>query len=261
MIHAKELSSRQESLIERIVKGFRFIISHNIFGPLTALIFVAIIFTIGTFGAFLSPANIQIILSLGGLLAITTLGSSLVILIGAIDLSPEGVIALAGIICGFLVKNPRTSIDLGFLALPILMLIGTAAGFVNGVINTKLKIPSFIATLGMWFATLGLAVIISRGETTMFSDPRLQQLANGYSFGIPNITLIAIIAFLMMMIIQKRTSLGKHIFAIGGNEVLAKQAGVNVEKVKIIVFSLAGCLYGMTAFFITSRLNGANPTK
>jgi len=261
VISAKDISSGGHvSLIDRIVRGFRFIISHHILGPLTALVFVVILFTIGTFGAFLSVANIQIILSLGGLLAITTLGSSSVILIGGIDLSPEGVIALAGIICGFLVKNPKTNVDLGFWALPIIMLIGAVAGFVNGVINTKLKIPSFIATLGMWFATGGLAVIISRGETTMFTDPRLQQLANGYFFGIPSITLIAVGAFLFMMLIQKRTALGKHIFAVGGNEVLAKQSGINVEKVKIIVFCLAGCLYGMSAFFIASRLNGANPT-
>jgi ribose/xylose/arabinose/galactoside ABC-type transport system permease subunit len=261
VISVKDISNGGHvSLLKRVVKGFRFIIAHSILGPLAALIFVMILFTIGTYGKFLSGANIQTILNLGGLLAITAFGSSLAILIGAIDLSTEGVIALAGIFCGFLVKNPRTSTDLGFLALPILMLIGAAAGLINGVINTKLKIPAFITTLGMWYATAGLAVIISRGETTMFTDPRLQHLANGYFFGIPNITLIAVVTLLIMLLIQKRTALGKHMYAIGGDEVLAKQAGINVERVKIMVFCLAGCLYGMTAFFIASRLNGANPT-
>ncbi|MBD3306763.1 hypothetical protein GF339_10090, partial [candidate division KSB3 bacterium] len=167
---------QQRSLSATIIHGFQQIISHNVFGPLTALIVVSVVFSIGTFGAFLSLDNIQTILSLAGLLAITTLGSSSVILIGGIDLSPEGVIALAAIMCGFLVKNPKTATDIGFLALPVVMLVGLCAGFINGLINTKLKIPSFIATLGMWFATLGLAVIISRGETTPFLDPRLQKL-------------------------------------------------------------------------------------
>lgn len=254
------ISGEQESLLERVGKGFRLIISHNILGPLSALGFVVLLFTIGTGGAFLSVANIQTILSLAGLLAITAFGSSLAILIGAIDLSTEGVIALTGIFCGFLVKNPRNTTDLGFWTLPLLMVIGAAAGALNGALNTKLKIPAFIATLGMWYATGGLAVIISRGETTMFTDPRLQRLANGYSFGIPNIMLIAISTLLMMLLIQKRTAFGKHLYAIGGDEVLAKQAGINVERVKIMVFGLAGCLYGMAAFFIASRLNGANPT-
>jgi len=140
------------------------------------------------------------------------------------------------------------------------MLVGAMTGCVNGVINTKLKIPSFIATLGMWFATMGLAVIISRGETTPFLDPRLQQLTNGYLFGVPNITIIAVLLLLIVLLLQKRTALGKHILAIGGDEVLAKQAGVNVERVKIFVFALAGCLYGVSAFFVASRLNVANPT-
>jgi ribose transport system permease protein len=260
VIGTKEFSnSHNASFIERVVRSFQFIIAHSVLGPLAALFLVSLLFTIGTFGAFLSWANIQTILSLSGLLAITTLGSSIVILIGGIDLSPEGVIALAAIVCGFLVKNPTTSLDLGFLALPVAMLVGATAGFVNGLINTKLKIPSFIATLGMWFATLGLAVIISRGETTPFLDPRLQQLANGYFFGIPNLTIIAMILFLIMFLIQKRTALGKYIFAIGGDEVLAKQAGINITRVKIIVFALAGCMYGVSAFFIASRLNVSNP--
>ncbi len=261
MNHPKEVSgSQQGSVLETVAATFTTIVSHSILGPLMALLFVALIFTIGTFGAFLSWANIQTILSLSGLLAITTLGSSSVILIGGIDLSPEGVIALSAIVCGFLVKNPKNSVDIGFLALPIVMLVGAAAGCINGLINTKLKIPSFIATLGMWFATLGLAVIISRGETTPFLDPRFQQLANGYLFGIPNITIIAAILFLLTLLIQKRTALGKYIFAVGGDEVLARQAGINVERVKIIVFSLAGCFYGISAFFIAARLNVSNPT-
>ncbi|MCP4405968.1 MAG: ABC transporter permease [bacterium] len=263
MSHTKQtqvIPPKAVSFTEKIIQGFQKIISHHILGPLAALFLVSLLFTIGTSGTFLSWANIQTVLSLSGLLAITTLGSSSVILIGGIDLSPEGVIALSAIVCGFLVKNPKTGLDLGFFALPVAMLVGAAAGAINGLINTKLKIPSFIATLGMWFVTLGFAVIISRGETTPFLDPRLQNLANGsHFFGIPNITIIAVFLFLVLLVIQKRTALGKSIFALGGDEVLAKQAGINVTKVKIIVFALAGCLYGVSAFFIASRLNIANP--
>lgn len=78
--------------------------------------------------------------------------------------------------------------------------------------------------------------------------------------GIPNITIIAVILGVILLIMQRRTPLGKSIYAIGGNEELAKQSGINAERVKISIFGLAGCLYGIAAFFLCSRLNCANPT-
>jgi ribose/xylose/arabinose/galactoside ABC-type transport system permease subunit len=238
----------------RIISGFQFIISHNVIGPISVLAIVYIIFTIGTLGTFSSLGNIQIVFSLSGLLAIMTLGSSLVILVGAIDLSLEGVIAISSMVCGLLLRNPITKSDFGFFVLPIVMGIGALVGFINGVINTKLKIPSFMVTLGMGYAALGLAVIIGKGATIQILDTRLQKLANGNIAGIPYITLVAAFLLVLIMIIQKRTAFGKYIFAIGGNETLARMAGINVERVKIAVFSIAGCLYGTSAFFLVSRL-------
>jgi len=261
VINKKELlSSGRLSVRERVVRDFRHIISHSVFGPLTALILIIIIFTIGTNGFFLSLENILTIFSLSGVLAIIALGTSSIILMGAIDLSTEGVISLSAIVCGFLVKNPQTKIDIGFWALPIVMMVGATVGIINGLVNTKLKIPSFMTTLGMWYVTLGLAVILNKGATIPFLDPQFQELANGRLIGIPNMTIIAVILCVILIVIQRRTQLGKSMYAIGGNEALAKQAGINVERVKIIVFCLAGCLYGIAAFFLSSRLNCANPT-
>ena len=245
---------------EKIVSGFRFVISHSVFGPLTALILVSLVFIVGTKGSFLSLKNIQNILSLSSILTMIVFGTSLVILMGAIDLSPEGVIALSAVIGGLIMKNERTAVDMGFLAIPVIMLVGAGAGFINGTINTKLKIPSLITTLGMWFVTLGIAVIFSGGSTNPILDPRLQILANGNFYGIPYSTIVVIGIFIILLIIEKRTSIGRYIFSIGGNEVLARQVGINVERVKIIVFSIAGSLYGMTGFFLASRLLSANPT-
>ena len=101
---------------ERIGRGFRYIVSHSVFGPITALILVSLVFIVGTGGSFLSLKNLQNILSLGSILAMTVFGSSLVILMGAIDLSPEGVIALCAVIGGLIMKNERTVVDVGFWA-------------------------------------------------------------------------------------------------------------------------------------------------
>ncbi len=262
VINRKELlSSDRLSVKERVLKNFRFVISHSVFGPLLALFLITIIFTIGTNGFFLSLRNILTILNLSGVLAIIALGVSMPILMGGIDLSVEGVMSLTSVIMGFLVKNSQTNIDIGFWVIPVVMIIGSIVGIINGLLNTKLKIPSFMATLGMGFVAQGLAVILSKGATIPFLDPRFQDLANGKRLlGIPNITIIAVILGVILLIMQRRTPLGKSIYAIGGNEELAKQSGINAERVKISIFGLAGCLYGIAAFFLCSRLNCANPT-
>ena len=262
VINRKELlSSDRLSVKERVLKNFRFVISHSVFGPLLALFLITIIFTIGTNGFFLSLGNILTILNLSGVLAIIALGVSMPILMGGIDLSVEGVMSLTSVIMGFLVKSSQTNIDIGFWVIPVVMIIGSIVGIINGLLNTKLKIPSFMATLGMGFVAQGLAVILSKGATIPFLDPRFQDLANGKRLlGIPNITIIAVILGVILLIMQRRTPLGKSIYAIGGNEELAKQSGINAERVKISIFGLAGCLYGIAAFFLCSRLNCANPT-
>jgi ribose transport system permease protein len=262
VINRKELlSSDRLSVKERVLKNFRFVISHSVFGPLLALFLITIIFTIGTNGFFLSLGNILTILNLSGVLAIIALGVSMPILMGGIDLSVEGVMSLTSVIMGFLVKSSQTNIDIGFWVIPVVMIIGSIVGIINGLLNTKLKIPSFMATLGMGFVAQGLAVILSKGATIPFLDPRFQDLANGKRLlGIPNITIIAVILGVILLIMQRRTPLGKSIYAIGGNEELAKQSGINAERVKISIFGLAGCLYGIAAFFLSSRLNCANPT-
>ncbi len=244
----------KRTIFKEIGRGFQFVISHTTIGPLSVLALIYVIFTISTLGTFTSLENIQVIFSLSGLLAIMALGSSLVILIGAIDLSLEGVMAISSMICGLLLKNPINSADFGFLVLPIVMAIGAVIGFVNGVIITKVKIPSFMVTLGMGYATLGLAVIIGKGATIQILDNRLQTLANGDIIGIPYITLVAVALLVITMAIQRRTALGKYIFAIGGNETLAQMAGIRIDRVKIIVFTISGCLYGIGSFFLVSRL-------
>jgi len=262
VINKKELqSSGRLSVKERVLKNFRFIISHSLFGPLLALFLITIIFTIGTNGFFLSLQNITTILNLSGVLTIIALGVSMPILMGGIDLSVEGIMSLTAVVSGFFVKNSQTNINIGFWVIPLVMIIGSIVGIINGLLNTKLKIPSFMATLGMGFVGQGLAVILSRGATIPFLDPRFQDLVNGSKLlGIPNITIIAVILGVILLIMQRRTPLGKSIYAIGGNEELAKQSGINVARVKISVFGLSGCLYGIAAFFLCSRLNCANPT-
>ena len=231
----------------------------GISGQIIALVIVIMIFSIGTKGSYLSGTNIKTILNLSGIPIIICLGMSQIIILGAMDLSIEGIIALCGITAVFLLKNPVTKFSIGFWIIPVILVIGGSSGMVNGLLNTKLKMPSFISTLGMWYVTLGLAVIMGKGSTVRILDLRFQNLVNGTLFGIPNLIIIAFLIFIILQVLQKRTRFGGFMFAIGGDEALAKQAGVKIERTKVIAFAITGCIYGLAALLLVSRLNSANP--
>ena len=243
--------------MEVIQKFKEYYSKYSVSGQILSLVIVVILFSIGTKGSYLNPNNIQTILGLAGIPIILCLGVHQVIIMGAMDLSMEGIIALSAVVSGFLIKNPHTSFDVGFWIFPIVMSIGGIAGMGNGIINTKLRMPSFITTLGISWAMFGLAVLVSGGISIPIRDLRFQSIMNGEFIGIPWITWIALLAFAVLFIMQRYTSLGKHMYAIGGDETLAKQAGVNVSRVKIIIFSITGALYGIAGLFLVARLNSS----
>jgi len=234
-------------------------VSRGVVGQIAALVIVLVIFAAGTEGAYLSVKNILTILSLAGIPMIICLAIHQVVVIGAMDLSTEGVISLCAVISGFLLKNPFTHYNVGFWVVPLALVIGGLTGLLNGILNTKVRMPSFIATLGMWWAAQGLSVIIGRGNAVKLLDQRFQNIANGDVLGIPNTILIALVVFAILFVIQRMTKLGKYMYAIGGDEQLARQAGINVDRIKIIVFTITGCLYAIAAILLLSRVASSNP--
>lgn len=231
----------------------------EVFGQLVALLGVVLLFTFGTGGQFLLWRNIQSTLTLAAVPMVLALGVHQVILLGSIDLSIQGIMALSAVVAGYLIRNVATAYDIGLWVIPIVAILGALAGFLNGVVNTKIRIPGFVATFGMWYVTLGIAVFVSRGSTVRLLDPRFQNFVNGAPLGVPNILLIALLLAVVVHILQKRTKFGTHLYAVGGDEILARRAGVRVERVKTIVFTIAGCLYAIAALLLVSRLNNANP--
>ncbi len=235
------------------------VMSGGITGQLVALAIVLAIFAAGTAGSSLSLKNIQTILSLAGIPMIICLAIHQVVVIGGMDLSTEGVISLCAVISGFLIRNPFTRYDLGFWVIPVALLIGGLAGLISGILNTKVRMPSFIATLGVWWAAQGLSVIIGRGNAVKMLDPRFQNITNGELLGVPNTIIIAAVVFAILWIVQRMTKLGKYMYAIGGDEALARQAGIKVDRIKIVVFVITGCLYGLAALMLLARLASSNP--
>ena len=231
----------------------------GIAGQILALIIVMGIFTIGTGGKYLSWANIQVILSLAGIPAILAIGLHQAIVLGAIDLSSEGAAGLCIVFVGLLLRNKYNTNDIGFWIIPITVIVGGLSGTLSGLVITKLKIPSFISTLGVGWTLYGLAVYINKATTIPLLDTRIQSIVNGNIAGIPNIALIAVVLLILVQFIQDHTRFGRYIYAIGGDELLAKQAGINIDKIKIIVFTIAGSFYGLAALFLSTRLGSAHP--
>ncbi|MDY0094037.1 MAG: ABC transporter permease [Candidatus Vecturithrix sp.] len=231
----------------------------GIAGQILALIIVMGIFTIGTGGKYLSWANIQVILSLAGIPAILAIGLHQAIILGAIDLSSEGAAGLCIVFVGLLLRNKYNTNDIGLWIIPITLIVGGLSGMLSGLVITKLKIPSFISTLGVGWTLYGLAVYINKATTIPLLDTRIQNIVNGNIAGLPNIALIAVVLLITVQFIQDHTRFGRYIYAIGGDELLAKQAGINVDKIKIIVFTIAGSFYGLAALFLATRLGSAHP--
>ena len=229
----------------------------GISGQLLCLVLVTAVFTATTQGRFLSWANIQVILNLAAIPAIIAIGVHQVVVLGGIDLSVEGVVALCVVVVGLLAHNQFNSNNVGIWIVPITLGLGGVAGMVNGLLNTKLKIPSFISTLGMSWVLWGLAVFVSKGQTIPLVDNPLSGLVNGSIFGIPNLALLAAALLVAVQLVQDRTRFGRYLYAIGGDEVLSAQAGVKVDRTKIMVFTMAGIFYGLSALFLAIKLNSA----
>ncbi|MGA2642919.1 MAG: ABC transporter permease [Spirochaetia bacterium] len=229
----------------------------GILAQILSLAIIVGVFAIGTKGKYLSWANIQVILSLAAIPAILAIGLHLTVVLGGIDLSVQGVASLCAVFVGLLMRNQFNTNDVGLWIIPISLGIGGVAGVISGLLNTGLRIPSFIATLGMSWVLYGMAVYIGRAVNVIILDERIFKAINGTVFGVPQIVLLAVVLAVIMQFIQDRTQFGRYLYAIGGDEAIAQQGGVKVVKIKIAVFTIAGIIYGLGALLLACRLGVA----
>jgi ribose transport system permease protein len=221
--------------------------------PLLVLISLVIVITIIN-PRFLSGANIANLLRQTSILVIVAMGETFIILMGSVDLSIEGVMALSSVVIGLLAENYFNSNDLGLIAVAIAVLAGTAMGFLNGFAHTKLRIPSFMATLGMMYVGVGLATWLSNGMNLPVLDPMLLSWARGNTGPIPNLTFFGLAIFFIALFIQRYTRFGRYVLAIGGAEDRAKLAGIPIDKYKILAFTLAGLFVGVGGVLNSARI-------
>jgi ribose transport system permease protein len=186
------------------------------------------------------------------------LGETFIVLMGSIDLSVEGVLTLASVILSMTVLNGANANDFGMLAVVLVLALGAGVGLVSGLLHVRLRIPSFMATLGVWFMGVGAANALLGGMAIRINDPRIRALAIGRLLGFPLGAWLALTCLLGALLIQNYTRLGRAIYALGGGEDLAAYSGIAVARVRIVAFTLAGVFYAIGGILAAAQLGLGN---
>ena len=227
------------------------------FGPLLALLLIAVIITIIN-PSFMTTTNILNVLRQVSISALIAFGMTFVILTGGIDLSVGSTLALTGAIAASMLASGFDPI----LTILAALLLGAILGAINGVIIAKGKVAPFIATLATMTIYRGLTLVYTEGRPVsgLGDSVSFQMMGKGYFLGIPVPVVTMILAFLALWFILHKTTFGRRIYAVGGNEDASRLSGINTDRVKIMVYSLTGMLAALSALILTSRLNSAQPT-
>ncbi|WP_269226633.1 ABC transporter permease [Flavobacterium eburneipallidum] len=195
-----------------------------------------------------------------------SVGMTLVVLTAGIDLSVGSILAFSGAVAAGLLKSgisfPGNDLFIGFTLLGTVLAgiaTGSFLGFFNGWVITKFKVPPFVATLAMLTVARGFTMLWTKGYPISSLGTDFAYIGTGWFLGIPILVWIAVAVIIAAMIISNKTALGRYIYAIGGNENAAKLSGININKVKIIVYTLAGALAAIGGIMVTSRLDSAQP--
>jgi ribose transport system permease protein len=193
-------------------------------------------------------------------------GMTLIIITAGIDLSVGSVLALCGAVTAGLLKNgiaiPSLNLFVGFTILGAILagiIVGSLLGFFNGLVITKFKVPPFVATLAMLTIARGLTMLYTNGFPISSFSNSFTFIGAGWFLGLPVPVWIATIIVVAAIIVTKKIKLGRYIFAIGGNENAAKLSGININKVKIIVYTIVGALAAVAGIIVTARLDSAQP--
>ncbi|XAH22606.1 ABC transporter permease [Xylophilus sp. GW821-FHT01B05] len=230
------------------------------FGSLLALI----VFFGFASDSFLQSDNLVSILQATSVNGVLAIACTFVIITSGIDLSVGTLMTFCAVMAGVFLTYLGLPLPIGIAAA---IFFGALSGLVSGLLIAKLKIPPFIATLGMMMLLKGLALVISGTKPIYFNDtPGFTAIAQdsliGYlvpSLPIPNGVLILFLVAIAASIVLNKTVLGRYAFALGSNEEAVRLSGVNVDFWKIVVYAVSGGICGIAGLLIASRLNSAQP--
>ncbi len=224
--------------------------------PIAVVVVLIVFFSVAS-DAFLSLRNLTAISGQASTLLLACLGATFVILMGSIDLSVGAIVLFVGAVTAKAIN----AFDLGIGALFVGLGTGMTLGWVNGMIFAYGRIPSFVVTLGTLSVFTGAAWETLQGralryDSLIFEDMAIGQLIPRF----PNIALIALLAWGLMVFLCFATRFGRYMYIIGGGEAVAATAGIPVRRYKIYAFVLSGMMAGLAGALAVARLGTAGPT-
>ncbi|HXG87133.1 MAG TPA: hypothetical protein VNJ02_02265 [Vicinamibacterales bacterium] len=204
---------------------------------------------------FLTVANLLNIAQQTTINAVVAVGMTYVILSGGIDLSVGSIVALSGVALGAALQSGQ--------ALPVALVValgvGVACGLVNGAIVSWGRLPPFIVTLGMMSIARGMALLFTEGRPVSGFDEGFRSLATGRVGFIPVPVIITGVVYVIAHVVLTKTTFGRYVYAIGGNEEATRLSGVSIGFHKTMIYAVSGLMSAVAAIMLTARLNSAQP--
>ncbi|MDO4430079.1 MAG: ribose ABC transporter permease [Lonepinella koalarum] len=222
-------------------------------GILPILVLIVIVFSFIA-PNFMTEANMMNITRQASINIVLAAGMTFVILTGGIDLSVGSILGVTAVMALVGSLNPMFA----DFAVPIALLAGLGMGVFNGLLVAYAGLPPFIVTLGTYTALRGAAYLVADGTTVINSKISFDWIGNGYLGSIPWLVIIAFAVIAVCWFILRRTTLGTHIYAVGGNLQAARLTGIKVSLVLIFVYATSGLLSGLGGVMSASRLYSAN---
>ncbi|HEY8904494.1 MAG TPA: ABC transporter permease [Rhodoferax sp.] len=235
---------------------------HNIpwgaLGPWIALGVTCLFFTTQS-SRFLSGGNLSLVLQQVMVVGVIAIGQSLIILTAGIDLSCGMVMALGGVVM------TKFAVDYGvnpYLAILAGLLVTTGFGMLNGLLVTRMKLPPFIVTLGTLNIAFAITQIYSEAQTITDLPPAMTFLGNTFNIGSTEVslgTVAMLVLYFLAWFVLRETAPGRHLYAVGNNPEAARLTGISVDRVLVVVYSLAGLFYGIAALLSVARTGVGDP--
>jgi ribose transport system permease protein len=229
----------------------RFLAENSVIVAFAAMVIIA---TILAGDSFMSQTNIINILRTVSIIGIISLGMTLIIISGGIDLSVGSALVLVGA-AGIWVLNETRNIPLGLLTM---LAGGLAVGLINGTIITRGRVTPFIATLGVMATCRSLSLYLLNGGGISASLPEYWVISNGDLLGISFPVIYFVLLTVMVFVFSQKTPLGRYIYSIGSNEKASHLSAINVNRVKVITYMIGGAMVAVASMVETSRLNSVS---
>jgi ribose transport system permease protein len=224
--------------------------------PLSALVVMIVVFAV-TSSTFLTLPNLTVMSAQAGPLLLASLGATLVVVTGSIDLSVGSMALISGAVAAWLLAHE----SLGLWVVPILVVAGLVAGTISGALVALGRVPSFVATLGMLSVLSGLALTVLDGSPLPFQSESVSWLSTGQLIPhIQNAGLVALVVWAVLLVVATRTRFGLYVTAVGGGERVAQLAGIDVKRVKIGVFAVSGVTAALAGVVSIGQLGSGGPT-